>query len=246
MRRKKIELLISSFADFQGFVRGYESEMIFRGVRSAEYDLTPSVGRYWSSPLRENWSADKFFQEERECIARFKREAVAFMPGSRSEWEWLALAQQHGLPTRLLDWTWNALVALYFAVEPVRISDPEERAEAAVYVAPASSFSWLTEKEIAHGDPLSSEGVVAFTPARHFHRLAAQGAVLTCAGDPREPMSEKHMHRLIIPASAKRDLRHVLFDFNVNPATIYPGLDGIGSHQRLWTFERTRWGLGTT
>lgn len=55
--------------------------------------------------------------DEREALQRFKAAARPYLTAvPDSEWDWLALAQHNGLPTRLLDWTTNPLVALYFAV----------------------------------------------------------------------------------------------------------------------------------
>jgi hypothetical protein len=49
-------------------------------------------------------------------LAEFRRQAYPFVDRlPDNDFEWLFIAQHHGLPTRLLDWSTNALVALYFA-----------------------------------------------------------------------------------------------------------------------------------
>ncbi|MDD5703339.1 MAG: FRG domain-containing protein [Dehalococcoidales bacterium] len=113
------ELTIDSFGTFHEIMQSYNTdEVIFRGVQSKDYVLKPNIGRVHIAPGQSRRTVEK------EIFELFKKRAlpfISFMP--RNDWDWLALAQHHGLPTRLLDWTRNPLVALYFAVESESTGD---------------------------------------------------------------------------------------------------------------------------
>lgn len=101
----------------------------FRGHSKCEYRLVPGPLRDFTlttdgrgQPIREGQSIQSSGSEvtgvnPERMLAEFKRQAQPFIDRPlTNEFEWMFLAQHHGLPTRLLDWSTNALVALYFAV----------------------------------------------------------------------------------------------------------------------------------
>src|SRR5688572_15299394 len=89
------------------------SPYAFRGVSNANYPLTTSLSRLGGA----------YAQMEQHLLRNFRKYARRSDVPTDSVWNWLAVAQHHGLPTRLLDWTFSPQVAMHFATARLREFD---------------------------------------------------------------------------------------------------------------------------
>lgn len=204
--------------------RGYRSHppvgWWFRGQADVAWPLIPKAGR------------PDFLLPDNRDIGRFKHwknDAVAYFSGLPSnEWECLALAQHHGLATRLLDWSFNPLVATYFACCECPKSD------GSVYLYDPHEFikeSVLTIDEAPTGS--------AFVPRAIAPRILNQKGIFTVHNPPNAVIpsrahavleNEENQGRIIIPSAMKPELMQILDDYGINKVTLFPGLDGWSSH----------------
>lgn len=211
------EIRIHSFTELHQIIENYDARtVIYRGVKSVNYPLNPKIGRIVPPDSARSREAN-----EQEILRLFKEKAfryLDFVPAN--DWDWLALGQQHGLPTRLLDWTANPLVACYFAVE-----EPGDE-ESVIYAHQEKSYIEVDK----YPNPFRYNKVGKFIPKHLSPRIATQGGLFTIHPDPHKPFESDDMEMIIIPSGIRSSLKNTLNKYGVDRFSLFPGLDGLSAY----------------
>ena len=228
-------------------IRRFRSTYAYRGIWDAADDLSTSLARL--GPGYEG--------QELHMLRNFRKYALRGAVPGDSVWNWLALAQHHGLPTRLLDWTFSPYVALHFAtqdpsqfgvdgviwcVDYVKIHGSLPRALKELGEAEGSDvftaeqLDWAADT-LPKLDDMGRESpfLVFLEPPSLDERIVNQFALFSLMSSPTVNLGQWLQgrpgvyRRLIIPAALKWEVRDKLDQANVTERVLFPGLDGLSS-----------------
>ncbi len=222
----------------------FRSNFAFRGLSDASYELKTSLsrldGQYW--------------ELERHLVRNFRKYAHRNVVEKDLIWNWLSVAQHHGLPTRLMDWTYSPFVAMHFATCNLERYNLDGAIWCMDYVRahellPIALRNLLaSEGSNTFTVPLLSEGatrldefdnlggeefVVFFEPPSLDDRIVNQYALFSVMSNPRRNLDQwmlMHPHlwrKVVVPAELKWEIRDKLDQANITERVLFPGLDGM-------------------
>jgi hypothetical protein len=227
---------------YQESIARFRSNYVFRGAPNVAHGLETSL------------QTGGFVSYERHLLTSFRKYALRSAVHGDSIWNWLSLGKHHGLPTRLLDWTYSPYVAMHFATENFRQFDEDgaiwcvdfrksnemlpKPLRAILDMHDANIFTTEMLHEVAQTlkefEALAKKDfVLFFEPPSLDERIVNQFALFslpsTAATSLEEILHQREAtyRRIIIPAALKWEVRDKLDQANITERVLFPGLDGI-------------------
>jgi hypothetical protein len=204
--------------------------LLYRGQKDATWDLLPRIAR-----KELNLIGPDFLKKEKDILSEFKRLSKPYLNSDllSDNWDFLALAQHHGLPTRLLDWTTNPLVALFFAFQEKDDNIKQRK----VWILAIKKEELADCKKTT---PFTISKTVAFKPNHITQRLISQNGWFTVhkfnINTKRfVKLNENKLYKdqvfdLTINNKAREEILTRLDVLGINEFTLFPGLDGLSKY----------------
>jgi hypothetical protein len=231
-------------------IQRFRSDFVYKGLGDARWDLRTTLIRLGGN----------FGELERSLLRNFRKYAMRSPVRHESEWGWLAVAQHHGLPTRLLDWTYSPYVALHFATDNLEQYDRDGVIWCVNYVEvhkmlPAKLRAMLKRErsnaftaEMLEAAGLSLGGLeklsrkpyaMFFEPPSLDDRIVNQFALFSLMSSPEaqidawlEEQESDLVYRIVVPRKLKWEIRDKLDQANITERVLFPGLDGLSQWLR--------------
>jgi hypothetical protein len=224
----------------------FRSRFAFRGMSDAAADLTTSLVRL----------GGPYARQEGHLLRNFRKYAHRDAVPLDSVWNWLSLGQHHGLPTRLLDWSFSPYVAMHFATQdldmfgvdgviacidyaaahskaPARLGKILKQEGADVFTAEMLDRAATTLPALDRLAGKRKPFVVFLEPPSLDDRIVNQSALFSLMSSPTASLDEwvgdhpNFFRRIIIPAEMKWEVRDKLDQANITERVLFPGLDGL-------------------
>lgn len=187
-------------------------KIIYRGHADSSWKLKPSIGRHYDGPWPDviSW--------ENKSLEDFKKRSIPHLKLiPKSDIEWLCLMQHHGCATRLLDFTTNPLIAIFFA------SDPSVEQDGQVIIAEYRK----SQKSVGNDKLFEKTNNFAYHPPHITERIIGQSGCFVYSKNPNKPLNGKQIDQILIKRHQKIPIREELKHIGISFSSLFPGIDGV-------------------